>query len=209
MYVPPLYKNEDQQAIRSFIDQTGFANLISLVGGKLWATHLPLMFSKDQTMLYGHFSRANEQWRNIAENDEVLAIFNGPHAYISSSWYNHENVPTWNYIAVHVYGKARIITGDELISSLSDLTDKYEKHSAKPVSVSRMTPAYFEKEIRGLVGFAMQVERMEAAYKLSQNRDKANHDQIIAELQKRNDGSDIAVAEAMKAHLPSKFKSHE
>ena len=209
MYVPPLYKNEDQQAIRSFIDQNGFANLVSLVNGKLWATHLPLMFSKDQTTLYGHFSRANEQWRNIADNDEVLAIFNGPHAYISSSWYNHENVPTWNYIAVHVYGKARIITGDELVASLADLTDKYEKHSTNPVSVSRMTPAYVEKEIRGLVGFAMQVDRIKAANKLSQNRDKVNHEQIIAQLQKRNEGSDIAVAEAMKAYPPSKFKSHE
>ncbi|HYG02244.1 MAG TPA: FMN-binding negative transcriptional regulator [Chryseosolibacter sp.] len=209
MYIPPLYKNENENEINSFIEQNGFATLISHAAGKLLATHLPLMFSKDRKSLYGHFAKANEQWKHIAENEEVLAIFNGPHAYISSSWYNHENVPTWNYIAVHVYGKPRIITGEELIASLRELTDKYETSSANPVSVTTMTPAYFEKELRGLVGFAIKVDRIEAAYKLSQNRDKINHENIVVELRKRNDAADMAIADEMIKHQPAKFKNHE
>ena len=197
MYAPPLFKNDNLAQIHEFIDENGFANLVGHVQGKLWASHIPLMFSKDRTTLYGHLSRGNQQWRALQHIDEVLAIFNGPNAYISSSWYDHENVPTWNYIAVHVYGKARLIEGEELITSLSDLTDKYEKNSRHPVSVSGMSQAYFQKELRGLVGIAIEIKDIEASYKLSQNRHERDHGNIIVELNQRNQGADAAVAKAM------------
>src|ERR1700712_1365723 len=118
MYIPPLYKNNDEAAVRDFIDKNSFGILISQVNAKLWGTHIPLGLDKNdsgQDILTGHISKGNPQWKNFRDDSEVLAIFPGPHSYISSSWYDHENVPTWNYIAVHVYGKIKIIEGEKLV----------------------------------------------------------------------------------------------
>jgi len=105
MYIPDLYKNENQQEIEHFLHENGFAILVNQTNGKLWGTHTPLFLEKqnNKLILSGHISRENQQAKSLINSDEVLAIFNGPHTYISSSWYDHENVPTWNYIAVHVY----------------------------------------------------------------------------------------------------------
>src|SRR4051812_15778197 len=118
MYVPKQFKNNEPAQIKDFIRKNGFAILVSQCEGKIVATHLPLELNEDGEKLSGHISRANPQWKNFDQGTEVLAIFNGPHAYISSSWYNHENVPTWNYIAVQVYGKIAIIEGEELVRSM-------------------------------------------------------------------------------------------
>jgi transcriptional regulator len=202
MYVPKIFQNNEPSQIRDFIRQNGFAILISNGDGSLIATHIPLMLNDDGTKLSGHVSRANPQWKKINPDKEVLAIFPGPHAYISSSWYDHENVPTWNYIAVHVYGKIRFIEGEELVSSLSHLVNKYEKNSERPVSVEKMSPDYFAKHLAGLVGFEIVINRTEAAHKLSQNRDKVNHNAITDQLEKRNYGGDAEIAAAMKQDKP-------
>ncbi len=112
MYTPPYYKNENVENVLDFVEKNSFGILISQSNSKLLATHIPLEFDKNengQTILVGHISKANPQWKNFINDSNVLAIFNGPHSYISSSWYDHENVPTWNYIAVHIYGKVKII----------------------------------------------------------------------------------------------------
>jgi len=127
-----------------------------------------------------------------------MVIFPGPHAYVSSSWYDHENVPTWNYIAVHVYGKIQIIESDELYSALKQLVDKYEKTSEYPISVEKMSPEYVRQSIQGLVGFAIEITSIEAAYKLSQNRDRKNYVNIINELEKRGDHESKSIAAEMK-----------
>lgn len=198
MYTPKPFQNTDLSSVKDFIRHNGFGILVSQKEGQLAATHIPMLLSEEGTCLTGHISRGNRQWKDVGSSSEVLAIFNGPHAYISSSWYDHENVPTWNYIAVHVYGVIRIIEGDELLESLRHLVDKYEQHSEKPVSVEKMSPDFLKKEIRGIVGFEITITNIEAAYKLSQNRDKANHDNIIQELEKRGDASSKEIAEAMK-----------
>jgi transcriptional regulator len=97
-----------------------------------------------------------------------------------------------------VYGKLKILSDSELLQSLKDLTDKYEKSSERPVSVERMNPAFVKKEMMGIIGFEIHITRMEAAYKLSQNRDAKNHEAIIAQLEKRNDPASVAVASEMK-----------
>jgi transcriptional regulator len=198
MFIPGYYKNENTAEVKDFIRHHGFGVLITHTGKKLWGTHIPLELSGDGNHLLGHISRANAQWRNFTGGEEVMAIFTGPHAYISSSWYDHENVPTWNYIAVHVYGTIRIIEGDLLYQSLKRLTDKYEKESENPVSLERMSPDYIKKAMLGLVGFEITITNIEAAYKLSQNRDRKNHEAIIHQLEKRNDHDSLQVAEAMK-----------
>src|SRR6478736_5696971 len=198
MYTSKLNRNENTEELHHFIRENGFAILVSTVDGKPWATHIPLMLSSDGKKLSGHISRGNKQWREWNSESEVLAIFSGPHAYISSSWYDHENVPTWNYIAVHVYGKLKIQSDQELLQSLKELTHKYEKHSEHPVSVETMNSAYVKKEMLAIVGFEIEVTKIEATYKLSQNRDEKNHNNILAELEKRNDPASAAIAHEMK-----------
>lgn len=198
MYVPKYAQNSDFSAIKEFIKQNGFGILISQLEHKLVATHIPLEFSPDETKLTGHISRANPQWKKFTENAEVLAIFSGPHAYISSSWYDHENVPTWNYIAAHVYGTIDIVEGDKLYQSLKRLTDKYEAASAQPVSIETMSPEYVKRSMQGLIGFEITITNIEATYKLSQNRDHKNHQNIIDALEKRKDPGSLQVATEMK-----------
>ena len=198
MYTPKLNRNENNEELHEFIRKNGFGILISTIENKPWASHIPLLLSTDGKKLSGHIARGNRQWKEWNTASEVLAIFTGPHTYISSSWYDHENVPTWNYIAVHVYGKLKMLTDAELLQSLKDLTDKYEKHSEHPVSVETMSPAYVKKEMLGIVGFEIEITKMEAAYKLSQNRDAKNHEMIVNELEKRNDPASTAIAHEMK-----------
>jgi transcriptional regulator len=198
MYVPKQFRNDDGATINEFIRQHGFGILVSQSDSRMVATHIPLELTDDETKLTGHISRANPQWKNFAANSEVMVIFPGPHAYVSSSWYDHENVPTWNYIAVHVYGKVSIIEGEKLHSALKQLVDKYEKGSEYPVSVEKMSPEYIRKSIQGLVAFEITITSIEAAYKLSQNRDHKNFHNIINELEKRGDHGSRSVAAEMK-----------
>jgi len=198
MYTSKLNRNENAEELHTFVRENGFAILISTVEGKPWATHIPLLLSADGKNLSGHIARGNKQWKEWNTESEVLAIFSGPHAYISSSWYDHENVSTWNYIAVHVYGKLKILSEEELWQSLKNLTDKYERLSETPVAVERMNPKYVKSQMLGIVGFEIEISRMEGAYKLSQNRDAKNHEKIISELEKRNDPASSAIADEMK-----------
>ncbi|MEO7988094.1 MAG: FMN-binding negative transcriptional regulator [Chryseolinea sp.] len=198
MYTAKVNRNENTEELHEFIHANGFAILVSNVEGKPWATHIPLLLSSDKKKLQGHIAKGNKQWREWNEDSEVLAIFSGPHTYVSSSWYDHENVSTWNYVAVHVYGKLKIQTEQELLNSLKELTDKYEKQSEKPVSVDRMNPNYVKREMLGIVGFEIEISKMEAAYKLSQNRDAKNHEVIVSELEKRGDLGSVAIAAEMK-----------
>jgi transcriptional regulator len=198
MYTPEIYKQENKTEIENFIRQNSFGILVSQTNGKLWGTHIPLELSEGGDKLYSHISRANPQWKNIHDLKEVLAIFSGPHAYISSSWYDHENVPTWNYIAVHVYGTVKIIEGKELRATLKRLVDKYERHSTNPVSVEKMSEGYVDKQMKGIVGLEITITSIEATNKLSQNRDRKNFHAVIDELEKKNDPHAQQVADEMK-----------
>lgn len=135
MYTPPHYSNNDIEEIKAFLKQNSFGILINIVDNKPWGTHIPLELETDgqgNDILVGHIAKANPQWKHFKDESEVLCIFNGPHAYVSSSWYKEEEVPTWNYIAVHVYGKLSILTEEETMAAMHRLVDKYEKDSKKP-----------------------------------------------------------------------------
>ena len=188
MYIPNLYKNENQAEIEQFLHENGFAILVNQTNGKLWATHIPLILgtnSNDEKILIGHISKLNPQAESFNQNDEVLAIFSGSHSYISSSWYDHENVPTWNYLAVHVYGKVRLHTYEESIESLNKLVNKYEAKSEKPIRIEDLSEKTM-REARGIVSFEIEITSIEAQKKLSQNRDDKNYQNIISELEKTN-----------------------
>jgi transcriptional regulator len=200
MFIPDIYKNENQEAITAYLKENSFGILINQTNEKLWATHIPLELgtNKDgKTILEGHISKENPQWKGFAENDQILAIFSGPHSYISPSWYDHENVPTWNYIAVHVYGKIKTIEGDAVIQSLKRLVDKYEQNSENPVRIEDLSEKTMMQS-RGIVAFEIEIEEIQAQQKMSQNRDDKNYQNIISELEKTNTNQSIAVANEMK-----------
>ena len=200
MYIPEIYKNENQEEIENFIHENGFAVLVNETLGKIWATHIPLLLetnSDGKPVLVGHVSKENPQAESIKNNSEVLAIFSGPHAYISSSWYDHENLPTWNYTAVHVYGNIKILNFEDTIQSLKRLVDKYEKTSENPIRIEDLS-AKTMREARGIVAFEIEIKNIESVKKISQNRDVKNYVNIINELEKMEDSNSKQMAHLMK-----------
>jgi transcriptional regulator len=201
MFVPNLYRNENRDEMLAFITQHSFGILVSQNKEAVTiASHIPF-YSRlvdNEIIVTAHVSKSNEQWQHLEACDEVLVIFQGPHTYISSSWYDHVNVPTWNYIAVHLYGKASILQHNETIDHLNELVSKHEASEQHPVSLDSMSIDYVEKEMKGLVAFEIKVSRTYSAFKLSQNRDSQNIDRIILELEKRQDENSLAIANALK-----------
>ncbi len=201
MHIPAHFVNTNLDEISEFIKNNGFGILINLSNDKLWASHIPLDLEKDekgQDVLFGHISKTNLQWKSFENNNiDVLAIFNGPHSYVSSSWYDHENVPTWNYIAIHVYGRIEILEEEELRYSLDKLVKKYEAKMVKPMDMSKVSPNAL-KQTNGIVGFKVIINETQAAYKLSQNRNDNDYKNIVKELSNSKDPMAISVAEEMK-----------
>ncbi|WP_136668298.1 FMN-binding negative transcriptional regulator [Flavobacterium sp. H122] len=199
MYIPDLYKNENPKEIEQFLQENAFAILINTTNDKPWGTHTPLFFEKvdDKLILSGHISRENPQAESLQNEEEVLAIFNGPHTYISSSWYDHENVPTWNYIAVHVYGKIRLLDYEETILSLKKLVDKFEKKQENPLRVENLSEKTM-RQAKGILAFEITITEIQAKKKLSQNRDDKNYKSIISHLEKSNDNNDLEIAKEMQ-----------
>ena len=198
MHIPKLYREEDRAKIVEFLRANGFPALVSHDGGKLIATHLPVEVVENtdgSLTVLGHMSRANPQWKSFGEQ-EVLLIFQGAHTYISPRWYNHVNVPTWNYINVHVYGKVRMLEGEELKTLLSDLVTKHETGTS--YSMEGLPADFVEKEMRGVAGFALEVTRLDAASKLSQNRDDESYASIISHLEARGDDASAEIAQEMR-----------
>ena len=187
MYVPPLFNDSNPQEVKEFIDNNGFGILVSQHDKRPWATHIPMELienDNDEAKLIGHISRGNRQWKSFKEQDSVMAIFQGPHAYVSSSWYNHENVPTWNYVAVHIYGSIRIIEGPTLVDSLKRLIEKYENSVNSEMRYSDLSEKMLNRELKGIVGFEIAIEEVKAAYKMSQNRDNESYQNVISHLSK-------------------------
>ncbi len=204
MYIPKLYREADKAKILEFIRQNDFAVLVTYDGEKPVASHLLMEVVEQGETLFinGHMSRANSHWKTFEKNPEVLIIFHGAHTYISPTWYNHVNVPTWNYQSIHVYGKPRIITEhDEAYSLLKRLVDRYETNGH--YKMETLPQDFVEKEIKGIVAFQVEVTSIEANYKLSQNRKDEDHANIITQLEERTDDLSHRVADAMRQQRPS------
>ncbi|MEC1180022.1 FMN-binding negative transcriptional regulator [Metasolibacillus meyeri] len=204
MYIPKYFKVTDIQEIQQFIQHNGFATLVSTHKNRPIAVHLPLQLveKEDGHYLTGHVTYGNPIWRSLQNHEQVLVMFQGPHAYISSSWYEQENVPTWNYQAVHIYGQATTFEGKALQQDLAKLLVKYESHREKPVLWDTLSPELLERELKGIVGIQIKIEEMQAAYKLSQNRTAQDYKEIIKQLEQESDVESHAVAEVMKKRSP-------
>lgn len=200
MYIPKLFREEDRDRIFEFLRNNNFPALISNDGEKLIATHLPVevtITENGEWTIFGHMSRANPQWKSF-NGQKLLLIFQGPHTYISARWYNHVNVPTWNYTILHVYGKARELQDGELYSLLSRLVQKHE--SETDYRLESLPQDFVQREMKGVYGFAIEVQSIDAGYKLSQNRNDEDHQNIVDELDKRMDDDSKAIAKVMREH---------
>jgi transcriptional regulator len=198
MYIPKYYREEDREKILTFLKQNNFPAIVSFDGERPIATHAPVDIvedGNDKLTIYAHISRANPQWKTFGEQ-EILLIFQGAHTYISPRWYNHINVPTWNYMMIHVYGTPRLLQGDELYALLSRLVHHHEARTQ--YSLESLPQDFVQKEMKGIVGLAIDVTRIDAGYKLSQNRNDEDHENIVRELNQREDEDSIKVAKAMR-----------
>ncbi|MEB8067518.1 FMN-binding negative transcriptional regulator [Mammaliicoccus fleurettii] len=198
MYIPKHYKENDIQEIKSFMLEHQFVTIITNDGDKPIATHVPINIHEKNGEIYvtGHLAKNNDQWRLLNKASNVLIIFQGPHAYISSTWYEKEDVPTWNYQSVHVYGDSRLLSESELIKDLTYLLNKYEGHRDNGATWDNMSENT-RKQINGIIGFEIEVKEIQAAYKLSQTRTEQDKNNIISKLKESGDHLDIAIAKIM------------
>ena len=201
MHTPKHYKQEDWDKIQQFIKTYPFATLVSIDEKYPVATHIPIELEQnfdDETVLWGHIARNNRQWKNFGDHPDVLAIFQSYHSYISSSWYDKPEVPTWNYRAVHVYGTITELSEKALRASLRRQIDRYEKESECPVSMDSLPESIVEPQLKGVFGFEISIEKVEAADKLSQNHCDYDQNNIIRKLFEKGDPQSRGVAKAMK-----------
>jgi transcriptional regulator len=196
-----MFKITDTEIVEAHIKKNSFATLVSHCNESgLTATHIPLHFQhlKGISSLTGHISIANGQKEALQKSQEVMAIFMQDHAYISSSWYDHVNVPTWNYIAVHVYGKCRILEGRELYESINQMVNHYEEGRKGRFHLHQFEEKELQAHLNGVVGFEMSMDRIEAAFKLSQNRKDQDYQEIIRQLENTKDPLQSHIANEMR-----------
>ncbi len=196
MYVPELYAQQDIPALHDFMRQYSFATLITQHAGAPFASHLPLMVdsgSGAHGSLIGHLARNNPQSHDFAAGAEVLAIFHGPHAYVSGGWYepNPMAAPTWNYAVVHAYGRARLLSEEELVQALRRLVDENEKGHESPWQLE-LTPALRQRALPAIAGFEIVLDRIEGKFKLGQNRSEPDRRRVIAHLAGSAHGKEVA-----------------
>jgi transcriptional regulator len=206
MYVPTTFAETDVAKLHEFIEQNSFGILVTLEAGEPFASHLPFLLDWNvgpHGTLIGHMARANPQW-SAAEGQEVLAIFSGPHVYVTPTWYDAvEVVPTWNYIAVHVYGRLTLIQDPPaLLDIVRSTVQLYEATFPKPWELDAPVD-FVEKLLRQIIGFRIEISRIEGKWKLSQNHPVERRQRVIRELNHRDDENSQTIAAEMERMLPS------
>lgn len=207
MYTPQSFQVDDLATLHSLMRDYNFATLISHEAGSVVATHLPFLLDADRGpngTLVSHMARANPHWQSWTESTEVVVIFQGPHSYISPSWYvNQIAVPTWNYAAVHAYGTPSLLDDRE---SLRDIIDRLvafqEGPLGNPWDPSQAEPMV-EALLEAIVGFEIAIDRLEGKFKFNQNRSREDQESVAQALEGTSDPSHRAVADIMRANLES------
>lgn len=190
MFIPKSFKITDEKEIFSFIQANAFGQLISSKDGRLLSSHIPFLVSEDKTKLIGHLAKMNPQVEDI-KNKDVLITLQGAHDYISPSWYEGAGVPTWNYQAVHIFGKCQTFDESDALKNVVDsLTVKYEAGFDEP-----WQPNYKAAMLGAIVGFEVTINDIQTAYKLSQNKSDTDRKRVISELEKLGSND---LAKAMK-----------
>jgi transcriptional regulator len=188
MYTPHSFTVNDIKTIHEFIKTHSFATIFSQHGNSPSATHLPFIIDTEageRGMLSAHMARANPLWKTWTPETQVLVVFTGPHAYISPGWYENQiAVPTWNYSAVHAYGKPQLIHDPVLLRPMVEaLVQIYEKKEASTWDHSLME-SIMDIELKAIVGFQVVIEKFEAKFKFNQNRSREDRDGVREALAK-------------------------
>lgn len=205
MYTPSSFKEENPEVLFDLIENYNFGILFSQHKENAEATHLPFLVDRKRGKhgtLIAHFARANKHWRNLDETKEVLCIFQGPHTYISPSYYkNRGEVPTWNYATVHTYGTPKIIQdSEELRTMVNRLTHHHEAHADSDWSIDEVPKKEFEIDLKAIVGIEIEITKMEGKFKFNQNKNKEDQKGVINKMDEL--GND-AVSQIMKKNLRS------
>lgn len=208
MYIPESFKETNSERISALIEGNSFGMLVTAPDGVPFVSHLPFIFDHaegSKGKLLCHMARANPQWQHFSSCCEVLVIFQGPHAYVSPSWYSSPGVPTWNYAVVHLRGKPRLIERESELEALVErLTHVYESHMTDPwkpnVVGSRLT-----KLLNMIVGFEIEITDIQAKFKLSQNRPIEDQQRVVEKLSQSNNQTEAAVAKLMSGLLHAEF----
>jgi transcriptional regulator len=198
MYIPKHFAVEDREALYALVRANPFGLLVGELDGSPYATHLPFLLDGDRLLL--HFARGNPHWKVLDGQTEMLAVFSGPHGYVSPRWYEAEQaVPTWNYAAVHLYGTPRPLEDVYQIRDLLDqLVWEYEKGAWL---LKGLANDFIDRMSRGIVAFEMPIERIEGKFKLSQNRPVEDRRRVIAEFEKPGNSENRELARLMRVAL--------
>jgi len=201
MYIPPSFRVEEFDKLAAVIEQFSFATVVTHNNGSPFVSHVPMLFHPEQGpygTLVSHMARANPQWQHFANGEEILVVFQGPHAYVSPSWYETLlAVPTWNYVAVHAYGAPQLIECETKLDALLQETIlKYE--STRPEPWKGDLPADFKSNlIKAIVGFEVPISRIEGKFKLGQNRPPEDRKGVYRALSASTLENDQQLAEIM------------
>jgi transcriptional regulator len=202
IYIPKHFAEADTGRLHALVRDNSFGMLLSQSAEGIQVTHLPMLLDASRNVIRGHMARANPHWKALEQDSGALAIFSGPHHYVSPSWYDlHPSVPTWNYAVVHVQGKVRLMHDAAMLASLvRELVEVNEAFQPAPWRMD-LPPDYQAKMLTGIVGFELEIARLEGKFKLSQNRPGTDQARVIEALE--GTGSDVArdTAALMKAVL--------
>lgn len=206
MYQPPHFREDRTEVLHAMMREHCFATLVTLGPGGLNANHLPMEIDPDPApfgTLRGHLAKGNPQWQDFSADIPALVIFNGPQAYITPSWYATKGetgrvVPTWNYMAVHAYGRPRSFDDAGRLKSLvTALTERQERDLAAPWRVTDAPADFIDRQLKGIVGIELVVERLEGKWKLSQNKSAADRAGVVDGLSRMSGPDEQKMAEAM------------
>lgn len=212
MYIPAAFVEADQTKLHDFIEEHSFGLLVSQVQGSPFASHLPFLLERTvglHGVLVGHMARANPHWRE-ANGQMALAIFSGPHAYISPTWYEAEQVvPTWNYTAVHVWGRFQIVEDEDALAEIvRESVRVYERAMPRPWSFDG-SATFVARLLAQIVGFRIEIEKIEGKWKLNQNHPAERREKVIRALREQGGENAQAVAAWMQALLSAEGDRHK
>lgn len=205
MYLPAAFSEQEPARLWELMERYSFATLVSATAAEPAISQMPLLLERErgpQGTILGHFARANPHWRAGAGRISI-AVFQGPHAYVSPRWYAEPNVvPTWNYVTVHATGVLHVVDDRDWLRTLVERTvNLYEASQPDPWRMDSQDPAFIDRLLGAIVGFELPIDKLEGKWKLSQNHSRERRERVVAELSASAGENERAIAELMAAEI--------
>ncbi len=203
MYNLPHFTEANEDVVFDFMQKNSFVNIVGYDGEYPVATHVPVSIIKEEgkIILTGHIMKHTSHYKAFEQNENVLVIFNGPHCYVSASWYEKKNVAsTWNYIDVQTKGKIRFYDSERTKEIIHDITNRFEPEESA-AAFNKLPVEYIERLVKAIIGFTIEISSIENVFKLSQNHNLQTRKNIIEKLSALNDPAANAIALEMKKRL--------